>query len=115
MLAYLLPAESLLLVGLHPEQLFLIVPFVERARLVETLVTLQPNEISVENFGQHLRDLGLARPRGTLDKQRLLQRERKKDRRLDALVGDVASALQPVRNLFMRKVHRSRDGRATRN
>src|SRR5712675_2907692 len=45
MLAQFLPTEPLLLVSLHPEQLFLIVPFVKRARLVEPFVTLQPDKL----------------------------------------------------------------------
>src|SRR5208283_2380876 len=86
-------------------KLFLIVPFVERARLVESLVTLEPDELGVEDFRQHLGDFGLARAGGTLDQERFFERERQKDRRLDALVGDVAGALEAVGDLFARQHH----------
>ncbi len=107
MLAQFLPAKPLLLVSLHPEQLFLIVPFVKRARLVEPFVTLQPNKLSAQNFGENFRNLSLPRARWTLDQQRLFKRQRKKNRRLNALISNVLSTPQPVGNLFMRKLHRA--------
>ena len=76
MLAQFFPSQALLLVGLHPQKLLLIIPFVERARLVESLVTLQPDELGVENFREHLGDFGLARAGGTFNQQRLFERER---------------------------------------
>ena len=105
MLAQLLPAQALLLVGLHAQELFLIVPFVKRARLVETLVTLQADEIGVENFGEHLGDFGLAGAGGTFYEQRLFERKRQEDRGLDALVGDIAGAREAVGDLFVGDVH----------
>src|ERR1019366_10418893 len=42
---------------------------------------------------------------GTLYQERLLARERQEDRRLDALVGDVAGALEAVGDLFAREHH----------
>ena len=105
MLAQFLPAQSLLLIGLHPQELLLIVPFVERARLVETLVALEPDEFGLQNFGEHLGDFGLAGARGPFDQQRLLERQGEKDRGLDALIGDVARPLEPVGDLLLRQVH----------
>ena len=90
MLGDLFPAQPLMLIGLQAQELLLIIPFVERARFVETLVTLQPDKFGAEHLGQHLGDLGLARAGRTFDQQRLFEREREKDRGLDALVGDVA-------------------------
>src|ERR1700723_3475577 len=107
MLAQLLPSQALLLVGLHAQELFLIVPFVERARLIESFVTLQADQFGVENFREHLGDFGLAGAGGTLYQQRLFERECEKDRRLDALVGDVESALEAFGDLLVRNVHRA--------
>ena len=107
MLAQLFPAQALLLVGLHPQKLLLIVPFVERARLVESFVTLQADELGVENFGEHLGDFGLAGAGGTFNQQRLFERERKKNRSLDALVGDVERALESVGDLLVGDFHRA--------
>ncbi len=107
MLAEFLPSQALLLVGLHAQELFLIIPFVERARLVESFVTLQPDQFAVQNFRQHLGNFGLARAGGTFYQQRLFEREREKDRGLDALVGDVVCALEAIGDLLVRDVHRA--------
>ena len=92
MIAQLLPVQALVLVGLHPQQLLLIVPFVERARLVEAFVALEADQIGVEDFGEDLGDFGLACAGGTFDEQRLFEREGEEDRGLDAIVGDVFGA-----------------------
>jgi hypothetical protein len=59
----------------------------------------------MENFGKHLGDFGLARSRRTLDKQGLVERQREKDRGLDAFVGDIAGAALTFGNKFSSDVH----------
>src|SRR3984957_18361555 len=85
--------------------MLLIIPFVERARLVESLVTLQPDELGVQNFREHLGHFGLARAGGTFYQQRLFERECEKDRGLDAFVGDVMRTLEALGDLLVRHVH----------
>ena len=105
MLGDVFPAQSLMLIGLETQELLLIVPLVERARFVESLVALQTDKFGAEHLGQHLRHFGLARAGRPFDEQRLVEREREKDRGLDALVGDIARAPQTVANEFGRDVH----------
>src|ERR1700691_1053352 len=105
MLGKVFPAPPLALIRLEAQKLLLIVPFVKRARLVESFVTLQPDKLGAEHLGQHLCHLGLARASRALDEQWLVEREREKDRGLDALVGDVAGFSQPVADEFGRDIH----------
>ena len=59
----------------------------------------------MENFGKHLRDFGLARSGRTLDQQWLVERQREKDRGLDAFVGDIAGAAQTFGDKFSGDIH----------
>src|SRR5580704_19085789 len=107
MLAQLFPAQAMILAGLHAQELLLIIPFVQRTRLVESLVTLQPDKLGVQDFGDDFGDLSLARTGGPFNQQRLLECERQKNRRLNPLVGNVFGPPEPVRNLLVRNLHRS--------
>ncbi len=66
---------------------------------------MQADEFGVEDFREHLGDFGLAGAGGTFYQQRLFEREREKDRGLDALVGDVEGALEAVGDLLVGDVH----------
>ena len=76
--------------GLDAEQLLLVVPLVERPRLVETLVALQPDQVGARRARHRLGQLGLADPGRPLDQQRLLQRAREVGRRRGGAVSEVA-------------------------
>jgi hypothetical protein len=78
------PGAVLALIGLDAKELLLVVPLVERARLVEALVALQAYQVGREQAGQDLGDLGLACARGPFGEERLLEGDREPDRRLDA-------------------------------
>ena len=91
-----LPRTVIRLVRLDTQQLLLVVPLVERARLVEPFVALEPDQLGVEQPGEHLPQLGLARPGRPFRQQRLLDRERQEERRLDARGGDVARGAEPL-------------------
>ena len=87
---------------LDAQQLLLVVPLVERAGLVETLVALQPDQLGARRPRHRLGQLGLADPGRTLDQQRLLQRTGEVRRRRGGRVGEVARRLQPGRRLARR-------------
>ena len=59
---------------LDAEELFFVVPLVERLGLVQPLVALQPDQPGTEDAGRSLGELCLARSGGTLDKDRLCRR-----------------------------------------
>jgi hypothetical protein len=71
------------------EELPRVVPLVDRLVDVEPLVALEPDQPGVERSRQDLRDLGLAHPRLTLEKQRPPHLEGEEDARGEAGVGDV--------------------------
>jgi putative transposase len=101
----LLAAQALVAVGLNAQELLLVVPLVERLRLIQAFVTLQADELGVQRLGQHLADLGLAGPGGALYQQRALQRQRQEEDRLDRVGGEVACPLQPRTDRFARDLH----------
>src|SRR4029077_15926717 len=94
-----LPGAALGTVGLDAEELLLVVPFEERARLVQAFVALESDQVGRKHLGQHLAELGLARARRALGEERLLERERQEERRLDARRGDVAGGAEPLADL----------------
>jgi hypothetical protein len=59
--------------GLDPQQLFAVVPLVQRLGLVEPLVALQAHEPAAEVARERLGELGLPDAGGTLDEDRLAQ------------------------------------------
>jgi hypothetical protein len=89
----LVPAV-VVLARLDAQELLLVVPLVERARLVEPLVALQPDELGTNRGGDRLRELGLADACGPLDEQRLAEAVRQEDRRRDGVVGQVAGGAE---------------------
>ena len=81
--------------GLDPQELLAVVPLVQRLRLVQALVALQPHELAVEIQRERLRELGLADARRPLDEHGLaeLGREERDERgRLAGQVSDRAQA-----------------------
>lgn len=84
-----LPAEICIAIHLNPQQLLLVVPFVEGPRLVEPLVALQADEIGLEPLGQNLADLGLAGAGRALEKQRFFHSQGKEERGLETGRGHV--------------------------
>ena len=82
----------LALVRLDGQQLALVVPLVERGRLVEPLVALQADQLGAVDRGQRLGDLGLADARLAFEQQRALQQLHERQRRRQLAVGDVAGS-----------------------
>ena len=82
--------------GLDAQQLLLVVPLVQRPRLVESLVALQPDQVRAGGPGDRLGELGLADARRPLDEQRLLQRAGEVRRGGRRLVREVAGIVQPL-------------------
>ena len=62
------------------DQLPRVVPFVERLRGIDPLVTLQADQPPAQQLSEHLRDLGLADPGLTFEQERLPEGEREVDR-----------------------------------
>src|SRR6185369_14991823 len=104
----LLPRRVLVAIDLNAQELLLIVPLVERVRVVETLVALEADELGPEHRRDHLRELGLSRPRRSFDEERLLEDEREVEHRLDARVGDVTGAREALANGLLGDLHVSR-------
>src|SRR5581483_4548414 len=90
------PAPALGAVGLDAKELLLVVPLVERARLVEALVALEADELRAEHLGEDLPELGLAGAGGSLGEERLLELQREEERRLDARDRHVARRAEAV-------------------
>ena len=105
MARHLLPGATLGPVRLDAEELLLVVPLEEGARLVESLVALQADELGVEHLREHLPELGLSRPGRSLGKERLLEREGEEECRLHAARGDVARGTQPLADLLEGDLH----------
>ena len=80
--------------GLDAEELFLVVPLIKRAGLVETLVALQADQVGAARAGDRLGQLGLADPGRALDQQRLLQRAGEVGRRRGGRVGEVGGLVE---------------------
>ena len=68
-----------------------IVPFVDRARDVEALVTLQADQLSAERGGENLGDLGLADAGLALEEQRPTKPQAQEKNRRQRAVADVGS------------------------
>ena len=82
------------------EQLALVVPLVERGRLVEPLVALQADQFGRVHRRQRLRHLGLADARLAFQQQRTPQQLHQRDRGRELAVGDVAGGGERLRDLF---------------
>src|SRR5439155_27099507 len=102
---HLLPGAAFGAVRLDAEELILVVPLEEGARLVESLVALEADELGVEHLREHLPELGFPRPGRSLDEERLLEREGEEERRLHATRGDVARGAQALADLLDGDLH----------
>jgi hypothetical protein len=76
-------------VGLDAEELFAVVPLIQRACFVQALVALQADEIELCRCRDGLGELGLPDARRALDQQRLSQPVGEVHRRADTTIGDV--------------------------
>src|SRR4029078_6531995 len=65
------------------------VPFVDRARDVETFVALQADEVAPQAPGERLGERALADSRFALEEERPLELEREEDRGRQAAIGEV--------------------------
>ena len=88
--------------GLDPQQLLLVVPLVERPRLVEPLVALQAHQVRARRAGDRLGQLGLADAGRPLHQQRLLERAGEEGGRRGGPVGEVAGLGEPARGVVGR-------------
>jgi hypothetical protein len=77
-----------------PQQLAGVVPLVERLGAVHALVALQPDQRRAEARGEGARRLSLADAGLALEQQRLREPQRQEERRGEALVGQVAGAVE---------------------
>ena len=85
--------------GLDAQQLLAVVPLVQRLRLVEALVALQPHELAAEVVRERLRQLGLADAGGTLDQHRLAELRRQVGDERGRLARQVPDRAQALRDL----------------
>jgi hypothetical protein len=67
-----------------------VIPFVERGRLVLTLVALQAQQVASGDLRQRLGEFGLANSRRPLEQDRLVQPALQEDRRRESLIGEIA-------------------------
>ena len=96
------PLRLVLTVGLDAEELLLVVPLVQRLRLVETLVALQSDEARAGRRRDRLRELRLADTGRTLDEHRLLEPVGEEDDPGDVVVGQVLDVTQPADDVLDR-------------
>ncbi len=66
-----------------------IVPLVDGLIDVESLVTLQPNQLGVENLGEDFGDLGLPHARLSFQKKRSLELQGEIHRRRETTIGNI--------------------------
>src|SRR5215472_1658135 len=78
------------------EHLPRIVPLVSGEIDVQSLITLQADELGAESLGQYLGDLGLAGAGLTLEEQRSRELQCEKHRGRELTVGDVVLIEQPL-------------------
>src|ERR1700730_4891834 len=86
--------------GLDREQLALVVPFIERGRLIEPLIALQADQFGRVCEGQRLCHLSLADASLAFDQKRPPQQVHQRDRIRDFTIGDVAGSRQRLRDLL---------------
>ncbi len=77
---------------LDPQQLLAVVPLVQRLRLVEPLVALQPDQLARGRARERLGELRLADSRGALDEDRLAEPRGEKGDQRRRLVRQVPGA-----------------------
>src|ERR1700730_10163870 len=86
--------------GLDREQLALVVPFIERGRLIEPLIALQADQFGRVREGQRLCHLSLAAARLAFEQKRTPQQLHQRDRSREFTIGDVAGSRQRLRDLL---------------
>ncbi len=84
---------------LDRQQLPLVIPFVQRRRLIQPLIALQADQFGGVHGRQRLRDFGLADARLAFQQQRALEQLHQRDRGREFAVGDVAGGGQRVRDV----------------
>ena len=87
------------------QQLALVVPFVERGRLIEPFVALQADEGRAVDSGERLGHLGLAHAGLALQQQRAAQHLHQLQRDGQLAVGHIADRGQPLGDLIARHHH----------
>ena len=85
---------------LDREQLPLVIPFIERGRLIQPLVALQADQLGRMRCGKGLGDLGFADARFALEQQRAPEQLHQRDRGRKLAVGDIAASRQGLRDLL---------------
>ena len=80
------------------QQLARVVPLVHGLGRVDPLVALEAHELGAGPIGKHLRDLGLADARLTLEQQRPPEPQREEDRRRQPFVGQIVVLPHPGAN-----------------
>jgi hypothetical protein len=87
-----------------------VVPFVHRARDIETLVALQANQLSPERLGKNLCDFGLADAGLALEEERPCQVECQEQDGGERSVGDVIGTAEQGERLVDRARERFQNG-----
>ena len=82
--------------GADVEQLAGVIPVVEGVGDVDALVALQPDQAAAGHERERLGRLGLPHPGLALEQHRLLEREREREHRRQAAVGQVRVLGEPV-------------------
>jgi hypothetical protein len=91
----LLPA-SVGSLGLDAQQLLAVVPLVQRLRLVEALVALEPDQLALRGARDRLGELRLADPRGALHEHGLAEPPRQERHERGRLVGQIADLAEAL-------------------
>src|ERR1022692_1242810 len=98
-----------LVLGQRPDLQHLagVVPFIERLVGVDTFVALEPDQLSVQDRGQHLGDLGLAYSDLALKQDRAMQRQPDEQCSRQPAIGEVSALAQKLGELAngVRHVH----------
>ena len=71
------------------QQLRCVVPLVQRLVCIDALVALEADQLGTGHRRQHLRDLGFAHTRFTLEQQWALERGSEEDRRGQPTIGEI--------------------------
>jgi hypothetical protein len=80
----------------HFEQLPRVVPLIQRLRRLQSLVTLQTNQVGAQRARDGTRQRCLADARLAFEEQRTFEADRKKQRDREAVIGDVVLLGKPL-------------------
>ncbi len=92
---------------LRVKQLLGVFPFVERLRLVQSLVALEPDELQPERARENFSELGLAHAGRSLDENGLAHRAGEINHRGHLAAADVPLSRETLHNLVRRLKHES--------